>query len=828
MRRIAMLYLIHYSYEKDGLTYWFYNSETHEIVKKTKLQIERELNLPEHNPYLLTLDNELPKIEGVLNVKNIVKYNAIEDKYITYKKVEVTHPSIVYDKRTKSGLRTKLKTSWEDKILYADCFVYDSRELVYGFKYPAELRKFNFERNNREKILQFYRYLMQLPIPIIKRVALDIEVYNEESDKIPNPRVADKPIIACSFVSDYFRKVVILKYKGIKVIAQNGSEIEHYVYEKALINRIFEIIKRYPFIITFNGDNFDLQYIYYRAKRLGFKDEDIPIIVEHHGNQTKCDLKNAIHIDMCKLFKNNLLRNGFKELKNVTEFTLENMARVFLKEEHKLTKPDFSNCTDKELKEYCLKDSIITYKLSRIDNDKPIRLLFLVSRLANTQITNTYRKSVGSIIRYVLHFMHRLYNYLIINPEDLNEKRKLKIVKPKVKGKKYKGAITLKPERGVHFKVYVIDVASLYPSAIEQFNLSYETIACPHEECKHNIAPEHDFHICTKNIGILSLIVSALKTLRVKEYKPKAKDKTLDEETRKWYDCLQAVTKLLINATYGVFGDDDLEDLYFVQLASVIASCSRYCMKKLIEKAKKYRARVIYGDTDSAFIKTEDINVVYRIIEEIKQELGIDVEFDKEFRLCILHKKKNYVGITPDNKIDVKGLVGQKRHMCNFHKKVFKQILETLKEIYSKKDILKVKLKLKEIINNALVDLKLKRVELSDLNFKIKLKYEPQKGQGQDYEVARYYLRMGVEKHAGDFINKVLIKKKNGLTAKPLEFTSKDEIDIEKYVEHLFSILEQVLSPLGITKKMFSIESRVNLDDYLLKYNLKMKFQTLT
>ncbi|PSN95083.1 hypothetical protein B9Q09_03520, partial [Candidatus Marsarchaeota G2 archaeon ECH_B_SAG-C16] len=55
-----------------------------------------------------------------------------------------------------------------------------------------------------------------------------------------------------------------------------------------------------------------------------------------------------------------------------------------------------------------------------------------------------------------------------------------------IKGKKYKGAIVISPKAGVYFDVVVLDFASLYPSILKEYNLSYETVRCPHPECRNN------------------------------------------------------------------------------------------------------------------------------------------------------------------------------------------------------------------------------------------------------------------------------------------------------------------------------------------------------
>ena len=45
-----------------------------------------------------------------------------------------------------------------------------------------------------------------------------------------------------------------------------------------MIEDAFKTISEFAFLITYNGDEFDLPYLYNRAERLGTKKEDNPLI----------------------------------------------------------------------------------------------------------------------------------------------------------------------------------------------------------------------------------------------------------------------------------------------------------------------------------------------------------------------------------------------------------------------------------------------------------------------------------------------------------------------------------------------------------------------
>ncbi|MCW3980396.1 MAG: hypothetical protein NWF11_02865 [Candidatus Bathyarchaeota archaeon] len=80
--------------------------------------------------------------------------------------------------------------------------------------------------------------------------------------------------------------------------------------------------------------------------------------------------------------------------------------------------------------------------------------------------------------------------------------------------RKVPGALTITPAAGIYFNTVVCDFESLYPSCIDSYNLSYETVDCPHEECEANRIQETNHHTCTKRKGFYSILMGALKDLK--------------------------------------------------------------------------------------------------------------------------------------------------------------------------------------------------------------------------------------------------------------------------------------------------------------------------
>jgi DNA polymerase I len=156
-----------------------------------------------------------------------------------------------------------------------------------------------------------------------------------------------------------------------------------------------------------------------------------------------------------------------------------------------------------------------------------MNLMVLLTRISKMIMEDVTRNGVSRWILSLMEWEHRRRGWLIPNTQDILDVKGQVSTTSIIKGKKYQGAIVRDPKPGVHFGVVVCDFASLYPSAIRNWNLSYDTILCNHPECKDNLVPGTPHWVCKKNSGMASLIIGSLRDLRVQWYKPRSRDKAL-------------------------------------------------------------------------------------------------------------------------------------------------------------------------------------------------------------------------------------------------------------------------------------------------------------
>ncbi|MGC9345768.1 MAG: DNA polymerase domain-containing protein, partial [Candidatus Bathyarchaeales archaeon] len=395
---------------------------------------------------------------------------------------------------------------------------------------------------------------------------------------------------------------------------------------------------------------------------------------------------------------------------------------------------------------------------------------------------------------------HRRRNMLIPNAADILAVKGKTATKAIIKGKKYKGAIVVEPVPGIHFNIAVMDFPSLYPSIIKVWNLGYQSILCPHHECRNNLIPDTPHWVCTKKRALESLLIGSLRDLRVQWYKPKSKDKTLQAELRSWYKIIQGAIKVILNASYGVFGAESF-DLYCPPVAEATAAIGRHSITQIINKAKQLGIQVLYGDTDSVFLKNPSKEQIKELARWTEHELKMSLDVDKIYRYAVFSsRKKNYLGVLEDGSVDVKGLTGKKRHIPLFIKKAFDRMKERLAMVKTPADFESAKKDINEIVRDCYIRLKRREWEsLSELAFNVVLGEELEhytKTTPQHVKAAKILKEGGMELKAGDLISFVKVIKEPRV--KPVELATKNEIDVDKYIAYLHSTFDQVLDALGL------------------------------
>ncbi|MHA1604264.1 MAG: 3'-5' exonuclease, partial [Candidatus Freyarchaeota archaeon] len=449
-----------YDPENKRIFCWYDNTNHHPYCY-SDLDVERLKSI-----------RELVSHPGFLGFEEVEKFDLLMDRGVKMTKVLARDPLSIGG--STNSIREILPKAWEARIKYHNNFIFD-RDLVPGLFYRIEngnLVHTPFEISSSiknemesaigktpefENVLEEFLPLFLTPVPNIKRASVDIEVHSPIRDRIPDSTAAENRVICVSLVSSEGESAVfLLRREEIEVgerpekFPENVS-IEYFEDEAQMLKKVFKAMSEYPIILTFNGDNFDLRYLYNRALRLGIEKDEIPIVL----TKEFAYMSTSIHIDLYRFFHNRSIQvyafsDRYKEeTLDAISKALLNIGKVSLdKSIHELSLLDLAY--------YCWQDSNITLKLTQFDDNLVMKLIILLMRISRLSMEDLTRQGVSSWIRNLFYYEHRRRNYLIPLPEDINRMKGVSQTKAIIKDKKFRGAIVVEPEAGVHFDIVVL------------------------------------------------------------------------------------------------------------------------------------------------------------------------------------------------------------------------------------------------------------------------------------------------------------------------------------------------------------------------------------
>ena len=322
----------------------------------------------------------------------------------------------------------------------------------------------------------------------------------------------------------------------------------------------------------------------------------------------------------------------------------------------------------------------------------------------------------------------------------------------------YEGAIVISPKIGMYLDqpVSVLDFNSLYPSNMIAYNLSPDTLVCERQfdtegrktghaglpmdkvreleekytldEMEYELKDDEGVVtgkvVCTyvqtrkdepMLMGVLPKTLEILLAKR-KEFKQMMEDPKYDDAQRSVYNGLQLAYKVVANSVYGQTGSrtSPIRKLCVAACTTAAGRKALYYAKDVVES--QFGAEVVYGDTDSIFVKfpTKDLSESIRLglaagkaITDQMNRKPYKIAYEKTFYPFILFCRKRYVGMKYEedpNPAKAKrmsmGIVLKRRDNAPIVKDVFGGALDVLlQEQDVRKAAAFVKQKLKDVID---------------------------------------------------------------------------------------------------------------------------------
>ncbi|MGB9727236.1 MAG: DNA-directed DNA polymerase [Nitrososphaeria archaeon] len=351
----------------------------------------------------------------------------------------------------------------------------------------------------------------------------------------------------------------------------------------------------------------------------------------------------------------------------------------------------------------------------------------------------------------------------------------------------YPGGIVRSPTPGLHKNIVVLDFRSMYPSLMIKYNISFDTID-----------PEGPISVPNSTIRFSEregFLPHALKRLLEERKRIREKLNTLpiDSPERIVLDARQKAVKVISNAIYGYTGWAGAR-WYTREIAEVTAALGRETILKAMGKAEELKLKIVYGDTDSIFIKEDDR--IKELVNWIEDVLGLEVKVDKVYRTVIFTEaKKKYAGLKDDGVIEIVGLEAIRGDWSEVAKIAQREVVEAILKVDVDEGVRVARKHIDNLLNQ--------RVPLKQLIIwkQITKSIEEYEATAPHVEVAKKLIEEGWRIKPGDKVGYVIVKGAGRLytRVKPYFKAELDEIDWNYYVEkQVLPVCLRILEVFGI------------------------------
>ena len=464
-------------------------------------------------------------------------------------------------------------------------------------------------------------------------VTIDIEVKCENG--FPDPKAANEEMLSITIKNHQNKKIVVW---GIGQFITDREDVTYIECESEVhLFKEFLIFweKHQPDIITgWNTEFFDIPYLCNRIiqlfgedelKRLspwgGVQEREVYKMGRNHQTYNIQGVAALDYLDLYKKFTYSAQES----------YRLDHIAKVELGEGKDGNPYDtFSEWYQKDFQsfiEYNIMDVELVDSLE--DKLKLIELCLTMAYDAKVNFTD--------VLGTVRYWDILIYNYLreknIVIPQK---------VKHKEEEGKFEGAYVKDPQVGMHNWVMSLDLNSLYPHLIIQYNISPETLIpnCNkvdglvnkildgkvRNDTEHCMTPNGAFFRKDKR-GFLPEIMESMYNDRVKykklmlqaeqEYEDTKDKKILKDIAR--YNNIQMAKKISLNSAYGAIGNSWFR--YYDLLVATAITTSGQLSIRWIEKALNIYLNKLMETKDVDYIIASDTDSVYITFDKLVNKL---------------------------------------------------------------------------------------------------------------------------------------------------------------------------------------------------------------
>ncbi|MBS3817161.1 MAG: hypothetical protein KGY76_06325 [Candidatus Thermoplasmatota archaeon] len=420
--------------------------------------------------------------------------------------------------------------------------------------------------------------------------------------------------------------------------------------------------------------------------------------------------------------------------------------------------------------------------------------LIELSRLAKIPLQRLARRSPGSLINAMEVEQALKEDYLIPWKRNIGEDFK--------SGKHLidadRGGHTFEPKVGVHEDVIKLDFASMYPSIIDEYNLSPETLGC---RCgNYREVPELGYRVCKKERGLIPKVVKPIIERR-QEYK-RLSDKN------QFFKRRADVLKWLLVTCFGYTGYKKAR-FNCIEVHESITAYGRKILLEASELAQEKGFELIHGIVDSLWLKGKK-EKIEELLKKVKKKTKIQLEREGTYDWVVFLPSKNskvgalnrYYGIL-DDELEVKGLYMKRSDVPAYFKKTQKEMLEEMKTASCREELEGRVEKALKAAKERWRRLKRGDAAVNELYFTKTVSKKPERYTHMTETKAALlrYKDLGVNLRPGQEVEYILKEDRDDMDKVRVKGEDPESYDKRYYEDYLFRTVEEVLRPFGFDLK---------------------------
>jgi DNA polymerase elongation subunit (family B) len=465
--------------------------------------------------------------------------------------------------------------------------------------------------------------------------------------------------------------------------------------EKRLLQQLWQVLARYDQVIAWNGSRFDFPMVRARTREMG----------------VNVNFRHWLWLDHLELFRK-LNVSASESGDEKQSMALEAVAQAVLGE----GKDDFDSSRSWDawfaggeerarLVTYNARDTELMHLIEQVTGY--IELQFTICELCGT-FPDDYGSHGTQFVEAFLMRLARQRQMHFKTQWDIGETNP------------FKGAFVMEPtRRGILHGVHVADFSGMYPSIIESWNLSPETLTDiflqenaafrpsylvhvpikkrerPADLCE---VPNYGYCFKTQPVGLLPEAVTHVGQLR-KAWNEKKKQ--LAPGTPEWKEADRRATayKIVRNIFYGVISSP-FSRFFKREVGESTAGTGSWLIQETMKVAESRSLLGFYGDTDSGFVLGGTDAEFQSFVDHCNRKLyprllaehgcqrnEVKLAYEKKFKRLIMVGKKRYAAsyehfagtpATADSKPEIKGLEYKRGDTVRLARAMQKQLIDRL------------------------------------------------------------------------------------------------------------------------------------------------------